>query len=64
MLPAAPHQDWSNHILIVILRPLPSSCGAHAGYADPVRFLSRVTALGPNWVRLERPIPVRVSGGV
>ena len=32
------------------------------GYADPVRFLARVTAKGADWIKLERPLPVRVGG--
>ncbi|GBF90605.1 hypothetical protein Rsub_03177 [Raphidocelis subcapitata] len=31
------------------------------GYADPVRFLSRIIAVGADWIKLERPLPVRVD---
>ena len=34
----------------------------HTGYADPVRFLSRVIEKGGDWVKLERPLPVDVRG--
>ncbi|KIZ02518.1 cellulosome enzyme, dockerin type I [Monoraphidium neglectum] len=31
------------------------------GYADPVRFLARIAAMGPDWIKLDRTLPVRVD---
>jgi hypothetical protein len=42
--------------------PLPSPPPSSTGYPDPVRFLARIVAKGADWIKLDRPIPVRVRG--
>ena len=41
-------------------RAAPGSRRRRAGFKDPVRFVARVEDKGETWVRLERPIPVKV----
>lgn len=59
--PQAPALDplYATHTLCA-----PSVClqiPLYTGYPDPVRFLARVTAKGADWLRLDRPLPVRVD---
>lgn len=35
-------------------------CCCCTGYIDPVRFLTKVTAKGPDWIKFDRPLPVNV----
>lgn len=34
---------------------------AQKGYPDPCRFLTRVQAKGPDWIRIERVVPFKVN---
>lgn len=54
-LPAQASQLYHRH-------PTPTPTPSHTpGYADPVRFLARITAIGPDWIKLDRTLPVKVT---